>query len=285
MKKIFFLSLAALLTFAACSKNNTTPDPQDDNTVTWKGVTYKTVKLKDGNTWFAENLRYVPEGITPSNDLKNVTAGVYYPVVINSEQSAAEFSTDPDVIKERGYLYQAEVALGLKVGALTSVDQAKALEGAQGLCPDGWHIPTGDDIIGLVGKSAVYDNTSYSGVNEDAPYYDKAAANGSIVLLNKDGFNMDAFGAITIQDNTKTTATMMGYLNGYPSKTSSGMFCGSTYAGVTYNTAGDVSSGIKNLQFYGFMPMTNKATEAEYTCNGTKVNYRIAAPVRCVKNK
>jgi hypothetical protein len=30
--------------------------------------------------------------------------------------------------------------------------------------------------------------------------------------------------------------------------------------------------------------MTNKATEAEYTCNGTKVSYRIAAPLRCVRD-
>ena len=41
---------------------------------------------------------------------------------------------------------------------------------------------------------------------------------------------------------------------------------------------------MKNLQFFGFMPMTNKATEAEYTCNGTKVSYRIAGPLRCVRN-
>ena len=41
---------------------------------------------------------------------------------------------------------------------------------------------------------------------------------------------------------------------------------------------------VKNLQFFGLMPMTNKATEAEYTCNGTKVSYRIAGPLRCVRN-
>ena len=62
------------------------------------------------------------------------------------------------------------------------------------------------------------------------------------------------------------------------------MYCGSSYAGVTYNTSGDEASGIKNLQFFGFMPMTNKDTEAEYTCNGTKVSYRIAAPLRCIRD-
>ena len=39
------------------------------------------------------------------------------------------------------------------------------------------------------------------------------------------------------------------------------------------------------LQFYGFMPMTNKSSASDYTCNGTKVSYRIAAPLRCVRDK
>ena len=43
------------------------------------------------------------------------------------------------------------------------------------------------------------------------------------------------------------------------------MFIGSTYAGVTYNTSGDETSGVKNLQFFGLMPMTNKASESAYT--------------------
>ena len=118
--------------------------------------------------------------------------------------------------------------------------------------------------------------------NADAPYYN--GSNGSIALLNEDGFNMEAYGAISIQDNTKTSGTIMGWNKSYPDKISSGMFCGSTYAGVTYNTSGDETSGVKNLQFFGLMPMTNKATEAEYTCNGTKVSYRIAGPLRCVRD-
>jgi len=206
-----------------------------------------------------------------------VTAGVYYPLVVNAGNTALEFSTDAAVIKAKGYLYQAEVALGKKVGDLTSVEEAEALNGTQGICPAGWHVPTGTDIINLVGKAV-----SPLATKTDAPYYD--GNNGSIALLNADGFNMDAFGAISIQDNTKTTGSFMGWAKAYPEKISSGMFCGSTYAGVTYNTKDDPTSGVKNLQFFGFMPMTNKATEAEYTCNGSKVSYRIAAPLRCVKD-
>ena len=248
----------------------------EDGYFTYDGVKYNVVQMKDGKWWMAQNLAYLPEGCTPATDLTAVTAGVFAPLRINAGHTAAEFTTDAAVIAANGYLYQAEVALGLKVGDLQSEEDAKALEGAQGICPKGWHVPTLTDIIGLVGKSVG------ATTNTDAPYYD--GANGSIVKLNEDGFNMDAFGAISIQDNTKTTGTFMGWAAAYPDKLSSGMFCGSSFAGVTYNTSGDATSGVKNLQFYGFMPMTNKATEAEYTCNGTKVSYRIAGPVRCVRN-
>ena len=181
------------------------------------------------------------------------------------------------MIKAHGYLYQAEVALGLQVGDLASVDAAQALEGAKGLCPKGWHVPTADDIISLVGKAV-----SPLATKTDAPYYD--GSNGSIVMLNEDGFNMDAFGAISIADNTKTAGTFMGYLKTFPDKISSGMFCGSTYAGVSYNEKDDPESGVKIIQFNGLMPMTNKASADQYTCNGTKVSYRIAAPLRCVRD-
>ncbi len=248
---------------------------QEGSVIEYAGVKYRTVKMKDGRTWMAENLRYVPEGITPSNDLNNVKAGVYYPIVMNSGNTAAEFSTSEDVIKSNGYLYQSEVALGLKVGDLTSVAQAEKLEGVQGICPDGWHIPTINEIAALVGKAVSPVET-----NEDAPYYDKDKKNASIDLLNNDGFNADAWGAVTIQDNTKTVASLMGFLKTYTKGIASGYICGSSYAGVTYNTKDDETSGVKNLQFFGFMPMKNNGT-----FNGAKLSYRIGASVRCIKNQ
>lgn len=247
--------------------------------ITYHGDQYTVAQMKDGKWWMTQNMRYVPEGFTPSSELTAVTAGIFCPLKLNEGKNAAEFDTSEEGIAAKGYLYQAECALGLKVGDLTTVAAAQALEGAQGICPEGWHVPTGADIIGLVGK-AVPPLTN----NEDAPYYDKTVGGGSISLLNADGFNMEAFGAVTIQDNTKTSGTFMGYMSGYD-HLASGMFCGSTYAGVTYYEKDVESSGVKNLQFFGLMPMTNKAAESAYTCNGTKVSYRIAGPLRCVRNQ
>ncbi len=244
---------------------------------TYAGVKYNVVKMQDGKWWMAQNLAYLPEGCTPATDLSAVTAGVFAPLKVNADQSGLEFTTDEAVVAANGYLYQAEVALGLKVGDLQNVADAEALEGAQGICPTGWHVPTIDDITGLVGKAVTPIPT-----NAEAPYYN--GSNGSIALLNADGFNMTPVGAISIQDNTKTAGTFMGWNTKYPDKITSSMLCGSSYAGVTYNTSGDETSGVKNLQFFGLMPMTNKDAEADFTCNGTKVSYRIAGPVRCVRN-
>lgn len=243
---------------------------------TYDGKEYPIVQMKDGRWWMAKNLAYLPEGMTPSTDNTEVTAGVFAPLKVKADKTGAEFATDEATIDANGYLYQAEVALGLKVGDITTVEQAQALEKAQGICPPGWHVPAISEILALVGKSAG------ETTNTSAPYYD--GANGSIALLNADGFNMGAYGFVSILDVTRTSGTLSGWYTGYPDKLASSMFCGSSYAGVTYNTSGDAASGIKNLQFHGFMPMTNKATEAEYTCNGSKVSYRIAGPLRCVRN-
>lgn len=259
--------------------------------ITYAGETYKVVKLKDGKYWMAENLRYVPEGLTPSNDLKNVAAGIYYPVKVNDAKTAAEFASDEETIKANGYLYQTETALGLAVNSIKTVEDAKALEGIQGICPEGWHIPTLEDWHNLVGKLVSPVET-----NVNAPYYDAAEnrRNSYIELLNADGFNLSACGAVSIIDNTKTSATLMGWLKGTPDKITTGYICGSTLAeneikegkevvgtepAVKYIEDGNSESGIKNVQFYGLMPMA-----ANGTSNGAKLSYKVAASVRCVKN-
>ena len=249
----------------------------DNNYIVYGGARYNVVKMDDGKWWMAQNLAYLPAGITPASSLSAVTAGVFFPLKINADHTAAEFDTSADGVIAKGFLYQAETALGLKVGDLTTVAAAQALEGVQGICPSGWHIPTIADITGLVGKAVSPIET-----NTEAPYFN--GSNGSIAWLNADGFNLEANGAVTITDNTKTAGTFMGFMSAYPDHLCSSMIIGSSYAGVTYNTSGDETSGIKNLQFYGLMPMTNKDSEADYTCNGTKVSYRIAGPVRCVRN-
>ncbi len=234
------------------------------------GETYTTVTLKDGRTWMAENLRLIPSGLTPSDDLTNLTAGIYYPVVLNDEKTAAVQTRDEAVILSNGYLYQVETALGLAVGELTTEAQARSLSGARGICPPGWHVPTVEEIHALVGKIATYEE----GINTDAPYFDATSQNAKMDLINADGFAVGAYGAVVIQNNTSTSASLMGYLKTYPSEIASGYICGSSFASLARN-----DEVITNFQFWSLLPMKNQGT-----INGAKQSYRIAAPVRCVKD-
>ena len=257
-----------------------TPEPDPDPTPVegfeeydgyfiYNGETYKTVKLKDGKTWMAENLRVIPSGLTPCDDIANLTAGIYYPIVLNADHTAAVQTRDESVIKSNGYLYQIETALGLAVGELKTEEQARSLEGARGICPPGWRVPTIDDWCNLVGYLATYEN-----INTAAPYYDAVQGKALMSLINSDGFNVDAYGAVTIQGNDSKSAKLMGFLKTYTSGVASGYICGSSFASLT-----ETDGVITNFQFWSLMPMKNNGT-----INGAKQSYRIAAPVRCVKN-
>lgn len=110
------------------------------------GVVYKVVTLADGNTWMAENLRYIPEGKSVSGDPAE-NAGIWYPY--NPETQTA--LTDEESIAKNGLLYSVATAFGVE-----NIDKETAaqFEGTRGICPDGWHIPTFGEYLHLVGKAS-----------------------------------------------------------------------------------------------------------------------------------
>ena len=199
------------------------------------GVTYNIVKLKDGKWWMAENLRYVPEGITVSDD-PTVTSPIWYPY--SSDGSKATVLKDEESISKLGYLYNPAFALG--VDEITA-DNYNTLEGVQGICPEGWHIPTWEDYFGLCGVS----NTRKLGEaapsnNTEAIFYDTENNNGSIVKADAEGFNYTFCGCINsskyqtiiTKEETCSVESYIGnnalsyYLSstGYQSKSSYQMF-------------------------------------------------------------
>lgn len=237
------------------------------------GEIYQTVKMKDGKWWMAENLRYIPAGMTPSDDKAAVSNGIWYPLVIDvldASTATVKFSKDAADIKANGYLYSTEVALGLKPGDITTAN-AGNYEGVQGICPAGWHIPTVVDILGLVGKSAGCDT------NPNAPYYDPDlnGGNGSVALLNADGFNAGAWGAVSIANAAAKTGALIGAIKAYQKGVNTGYIAGSSLYKVMTNDDGS----LKNVQFFGFMPNMNNGVY-----NGAFNNYRNGVSVRCVKN-
>ena len=238
------------------------------------GVVYNAAQMKDGQWWMTENLRYIPDGMTPSHNVAEASNGIWYPVVVSSFPAEGNpimaFSTETKDIESNGYLYSTEVALGLKPGDVT-VDNAGSFEGKQGVCPSGWHIPTKADIIGLLGKTSVAAET-----NENAPYYDAALKSGSVELLNADGFNAGAWGAISIGTAAMTKGTLFGAVKAYTEGMNTGYIAGSTLHQVTKNDDGT----LKNVQYVGIMPNMRNGTYA-----GAFNNYRNGVSVRCVKNK
>ena len=242
------------------------------------GEIYQTVKMNDGKWWMAENLRYIPAGLTPSDDQNAVTAGIWYPIVVNEltpDKASVKFSRDAADIKANGYLYNTETALGLKTGDLTG-DNCRNYEGVQGICPEGWHIPTRADIIALVGKTNDKDDT-----NPNAPYYDPDlnGGNGSVALLNVSGFNAGAWGAVSIGNTTVAKASLMGAVKSYQGGMNTGYIAGSTLVDTGKNLTFNDDGTLKNCQFMALMPFIGNGTY-----NGALNNFRNGVSVRCVKN-
>lgn len=77
-------------------------------------------------------------------------------------------------------------------------DNFDQYEGARGICPEGWHIPTMAEWLKLagVGSGNLTDPTS--------PYFEQTQSGGSIVKLNKDGFNIAGCGYVNAANVTAT---------------------------------------------------------------------------------
>ncbi len=246
---------------------------EHDGYFVYDEVKYKTVELADGNTWMAENLRFVPRGRTVSSD-PVADAGIWYPAA-NSDGAANPTlaATDPALAETLGLLYDAATALG--VDAVTA-ENAATLEGVQGICPPGWHIPTATELIGLVGYCS---NSAL--VNKQAPYYDDSIKGASIAAMKEAGWEWQFAGM-----RNKTAITGNGSYRVTTKTESDGSI---TYGAMTYllgstwyqNKTNDEGT-LTNIQYYYMMSTYNNTNEKLTVAYG---NFLSGASVRCVKNK
>src|SRR5574344_1808931 len=126
MKKTI-ISLLALVLLYSCT-------PQDaPNTFTDSraGKVYKTVTIGE-QVWMAENLAYLPSVFGPAT-ISSSTAH-YYVYGYNGTDVAAAKATDN--YQTYGVLYNWPAAMA---GAASSNANPS---GVQGVCPDGWHLPS-----------------------------------------------------------------------------------------------------------------------------------------------
>lgn len=236
-------------------------------TVAWGGVKYKIVTLKDGRTWMAENLRYVPEGKTPSSD-PAANAGIWYPqiVVENGGAYSANVSTDADYIAKVGYYYDFCTAAGIT--ELTA-ENSTTFEGVRGICPEGWHIPTNAELTALI--------TAYKSTDGKTYWTD----------LDKDGFNT-TLTQLRSRNTSDKTGAWAAAINANNHQFSGGWLMSST-ANTTNNnnykvneSTGAITSQNKALMFLNTYNANTGATNVSMSVSNAS-NFA-GIPVRCIKD-
>ncbi|MBR0030033.1 MAG: hypothetical protein IJP55_07315, partial [Bacteroidales bacterium] len=188
---------------------------------TYDGKEYPIVKLADDRYWMAAPMAYVPFGKTVSSDPKE-DAGIWY------TYSVVDGTAVPNTSNTDAYLYDAATAFGLSsFEDITYGTQAewetgnyRSFEGTQGICPDGWYIPTRADFLKLVGGSNKDDTQGETAAVDDntALYYETGYSGSSVPRFNSEGWNFSflasrnktskaqtgAYGASALIDNTKS---------------------------------------------------------------------------------
>ncbi|MFR9651185.1 MAG: fimbrillin family protein [Rikenellaceae bacterium] len=148
---------------------------------------YNTITFSNGIKVMTDNLRYIPDGMTPS-DTPADKSGLWYPYSLDIETEETAALTDSESIALWGYFYNHATAFGVE--EITEDNHAN-FEGVQGICPKGWHIPTSEEWYMLCG-----DSQQYSTDDTSAPFYDSNVYYSSIQRANEMGFNHNYAGAI-----------------------------------------------------------------------------------------
>ncbi len=280
MKKILFLA-AALVAFAACEKDPENKGPEGPVTeVTLGGETYKVVTLENGQVWMAENLRYVPEGKTVSDDPATNATGIYYPYKVVDGQAVV--LKDEASIKDLGYLYDVSTALGETLTA----ENFKSFEGARGICPEGWHVPTREDWLGILGYAGKTEGMESDETKENAVFYNADYKGAKVSeLINADGFNFKLTGYVN-KTNAAAKASYFTTVLAAGEKCSVETLYGkasmSWYLSSTgYKATLNDDDSLKNLQFFGAMT-TFTGTYPEGRLNCSYSNFGNGAALRCV---
>ncbi len=228
----------------------------------YDGVKYNTVTLKDGRTWMASNLAYIPKGKKAASDF-TVEQGFWYPIIPVNDEAAGKYvakvSTADADIKANGYLYSFAAAVG--VDEITEANSG-TFEGARGLCPKGWHIPTLEECNGLAGDSSLY--------------WDATTQKGSpIASLEADGFPCTLTGMR--QKNTSTTAGAVSGIT-YEDHLTMGYFMSSTKSSYTVNeTSGAITSKNKAM-----MLMSSAKFQRVTVADASNLG---GIALRCIKDK
>ncbi len=255
----------------------------DENYFLYDNVKYNTVTLANGTTWMAEPLIYLPKGYTPSTD-PTADSHVWYPYEIKAD-GATVATTEESAIKELGYLYDFQVALG---GKEITESNLNSFEGAQGICPKGWHIPTRLEYFNLVGKTTNDVDGKVPADGDKALFYDAVYDGAKISSLNNAGFNYQFSGvrmatSLTGAKNKKKTAIAedANIQTAWHGKPAMNYLMTSTAFKPVYNST---SGLLTNIQFFGLMSTIN-AKYSEGRLSLSYVSIKAGMQLRCVRDQ
>ena len=244
---------------------------------------YNTVTLANGTTWMAEPLIYLPKGYTPSTD-PTADSHVWYPYEIKAD-GATVATTEESAIKELGYLYDFQVALG---GKEITESNLNSFEGAQGICPKGWHIPTRLEYFNLVGKTTNDVDGKVPADGDKALFYDAVYDGAKISSLNNAGFNYQFSGvrmatSLTGAGSYQKTAIAedANIQTAWHGKPAMNYLMTSTAFKPVYNST---SGLLTNIQFFGLMSTIN-AKYSEGRLSLSYVSIKAGMQLRCVRDQ
>ena len=255
----------------------------DENYFLYDNVKYNTVTLANGTTWMAEPLIYLPKGYTPSTD-PTADSHVWYPYEIKAD-GATVATTEESAIKELGYLYDFQVALG---GKEITESNLNSFEGAQGICPKGWHIPTRLEYFNLVGKTTNDVDGKVPADGDKALFYDAVYDGAKISSLNNAGFNYQFSGvrmatSLTGAGSYQKTAIAedANIQTAWHGKPAMNYLMTSTAFKPVYNST---SGLLTNIHFFGLMSTIN-AKYSEGRLSLSYVSIKAGMQLRCVRDQ
>ncbi len=231
-------------------------DHPDENYFLYDGERYSTVTLSNGQRWMAEPLRYLPQGLTPSTD-PTADSHIWAPYTLDCAGSTAAAaqaalpSLDAESVKKNGYLYDMYAALG---GQKLTIENYTTFEGAQGICPKGWHIPTRAEYLALCG----YSNKTADGqpvTDEQALFWDAAKKYAPVAAYNEAGWNFVMSGVRMKSGYTATPAYQLTRVwSGNSTVTEWYDLPALSYlmTSTAYNHNG-TAEALKNIQFFALM--------------------------------
>ena len=185
---------------------------EHDGWFSYAGLRYDTVTLSNGQVWMATPLAYLPAGSSVSDN--PASGSVWYPYTVKDK--VATVLKDEDSIKERGYLYSYDAIFGKPVDE-TNYDR---FEGARGICPPGWHVPTRQEWYVLCGysTSSKYLGETSAQTDPSALFWDQAAGYAPVGAFEAAGFRSifsgcianNAYNALIIDSSVSSVEAYFG---------------------------------------------------------------------------